>query len=306
MVEHISVADSVSLGLGFLLGDDAGFSYDLRQQSRLAGVSHLVAASGANIALVTWLPERLRNWLGWLGVEASSVFLVVLYCLVAGVSPSLGRATLLWIAIRAGAWTGRKLSLGRRIGLPILLAGIVRAQWLGELGFWLSWTAWLGMIVSQIVADREKKLVILPQNNIPAFISAWVTGAVVWWLVAPILIATIGARAIVPSGVAGTWILGAWATPLALLAFARESLRSLAVFASPRWLDDLLTALTYLQWMASDTFWVMLGFLVTWRERWWLHLPLWVGSLHFIWLVWGTLHFNWQRKLRLQQRGGGG
>lgn len=302
MVDHISVADSLSLGLGFLLGDDSGFSYDLRQQSRLAGVSHLMAASGANIALVTWLPEKLQNWLGWFGVEVSSVLLVVTYCLVAGVSPSLGRATLLWFAIKISTWSGRKLALGWRIGAPVLLAVLINAQWLSRLGFWLSWTAWLGVIISQIAADREKKIAILPQRLILAFIPAWTAGAVVWCLVAPILLVTIGSEAIVLSGVMSTWILGVWATPLALLAFARESLRLLTVFASSQILDKLLTALTYSQWVTTNYFWVMLGFLVTWRERMCLYLPLLVGSLHFLCIFYRLLIFEWQRSLRLCRR----
>ena len=76
---------------GMVLGDDAGLSVEERSRLRRAGLGHLVAASGANVALLAVLALAACALLG-VGMRARLVavaVLIALYVPLAGAGPSI-------------------------------------------------------------------------------------------------------------------------------------------------------------------------------------------------------------------------
>jgi ComEC/Rec2-related protein len=144
--------DSVARGLsgsraavveGIVLGEDSGLSKDLRQRFRAAGLYHLLAVSGQNVALVAGSALGLAWLVGIprLVAELGALAAIVGYVLAVGAQPSVVRAgiagalgSLAWLTARA---TDRWYLL--------LLGAIVLLAWnpytLFDAGFQLSFAA---------------------------------------------------------------------------------------------------------------------------------------------------------------------
>ena len=80
-----------ALARGMVLGQDAALPDDLREDFRVTGLAHLVAASGANVLLLAALVLAIGTLLG-LGLTARlslALLLVALYVPLAGAGPSI-------------------------------------------------------------------------------------------------------------------------------------------------------------------------------------------------------------------------
>lgn len=151
--------DSIELGKGLALGNDEGFSREMKELTREAGISHLTAASGSNIQLVQSLafPWKKLYW----PLLFSQGCLILIYLWVSGSSGSLLRAS--WQALYA--------TVARCLGRPILplwsLFGVVivgvSLGWSSGLGFWLSWLAVVSLYLSQALLSGEATNLLFPQ-----------------------------------------------------------------------------------------------------------------------------------------------
>lgn len=124
-------------------GDGSRLGPVLSDQFRRAGVSHLLVASGANVAV-------LVAWLCWWGRMAgysphrcagAALWLVPLYVLLAGASPAMIRAGAMgWLALLA-RWTGHTLDLGRALVMGCVAVLCWDPHYVFDLGFQLSFAA---------------------------------------------------------------------------------------------------------------------------------------------------------------------
>jgi competence protein ComEC len=137
-----------SLAQGVLLGRRAALPPDLRAAMDAAGLSHLLAASGQNVALLAALAVGLLGWaLGrrWAGLIALGA--IAAYALLVGGQPPVVRA-----AIMAGLYVLARL-VGRPGGglLPLLLTAAVMTahspQAVQEVSFQLSFASTLGLML---------------------------------------------------------------------------------------------------------------------------------------------------------------
>jgi competence protein ComEC len=134
---------------GILLGDDSGLPRALSDDFQTTGMTHIIAISGFNIALIIALLDRLAAPLlpRRLGAVVIAT-LIVLYALLVGASASVVRAAIMGISYLVGL---------RLMGRPTLaLAGLFSAAFLMTLwnpltlwsvGFQLSLTATLGLLL---------------------------------------------------------------------------------------------------------------------------------------------------------------
>jgi ComEC/Rec2-related protein len=152
-----------ALVLGILLGEARALPPELQEAFRRSGTSHLLAASGLNVAVVTglvfWLARRLR-----LGVQAAALPAAAgagLYALLAGASPSVVRAAVMaWVGLLALV-CGRRSSPANSLVLGALALLVFRPGWLQDVGFQLSMGAVMGMVAW--CAPLEMRLVELPR-----------------------------------------------------------------------------------------------------------------------------------------------
>lgn len=144
---------AASLGEGFLLGQKRGLPEELTSALKVAGLTHIVVASGYNLTILVRLARRLFEKVSKFLSLFSSLLLVGAFISITGFSPSMTRAGLVSL-LALWAWY-----YGRRFH-PVTLLSFVGAMTLlinpsyawGDLGWQLSFAAFAGvMIVAPLV-----------------------------------------------------------------------------------------------------------------------------------------------------------
>ena len=214
-------SDFWALGRGFLLGDDAQFSPGLLQATRAVGVSHLVAASGANLHFINrpWQMlglERSRNILTLLSAAT-----VLFYVATTGLSGSLWRAVQMWFLAWGVKLYGRPLSVGWNLIIVTLCNVFFFPQFIHSLSYILSSLALVGLLASRHALSGEKFLLLLPHKLSSSIISSLITGFLISVTVYGFLLTK--DFPIQSFGLLGTMILNPFAEPYAWL-FALTSL----------------------------------------------------------------------------------
>jgi competence protein ComEC len=141
--------DEGGLAAGILVGGDEVMSDTGVKAFRSAGLAHVVAASGYNVAVVasgtlTLLTVILGRGLGMWFV----LLFIILYVFVAGGSASVIRAGIMAILVVIGQIWGRKTDGLWILGISSLLMLLVKPEWFGDIGFQLSVAATGGIILT--------------------------------------------------------------------------------------------------------------------------------------------------------------
>lgn len=138
-----------ALFASLLLGDQAApVPPALDDAFRAAGLSHALAASGAQLALLGGLAWGLARLLGlpaiaqWLATAGVCLG----YFLLTGMPPSMGRATAMALVAFAGLAFGRPLRPARGYWLGLGLAILAWPPWVTTVGFHLSALATYGLV----------------------------------------------------------------------------------------------------------------------------------------------------------------
>ena len=139
-----SPGESGALLAGLVTGNDAGLSPDRRDAFRRAGLSHITAISGSNVALLVAIllgrrgfSRRQRHWV----VLTGAVLVIWAYAIVVRLDPPVVRAALVAtagvVALRLGRRPdGMTLSALSATGMAVLVP-----DWLGSVSFLLSFAA---------------------------------------------------------------------------------------------------------------------------------------------------------------------
>ncbi len=135
------------LTAGLLVGDDRDLPVRVAGDFRAAGLSHLLAVSGANVALVLALAGPALRRVSLAGRFAGGLVVVGTFAAMARFEPSVLRASAMAAIALLAAYTGRPAS-GRRL-LALAVAGLVFADpfLIHSLGFQLSVAASAGILV---------------------------------------------------------------------------------------------------------------------------------------------------------------
>ncbi|MFP5297794.1 MAG: ComEC/Rec2 family competence protein [Actinomycetota bacterium] len=147
--------DDAALLRGLVIGDTEGFSPEQEERFRDAGLAHLVAVSGSNVAIVTGalllafgrLPRIARYTIAALGLAV--------YVVVVGPEPSVLRATTMGAIGIWAALTGRLTESFAALGLAVGVVVAMRPDLLYSVGLHLSVAATTGIILwAAPIADR--------------------------------------------------------------------------------------------------------------------------------------------------------
>jgi competence protein ComEC len=97
-----------TLALGILLGDDSRMTHRTRQAFQTAGLTHLTAVSGWNVAVVAGICElALRRWLGARQRLLATAGVIWGYAYLVGMQPPVVRASLMGSLYLVARWRGR-------------------------------------------------------------------------------------------------------------------------------------------------------------------------------------------------------
>lgn len=144
-----------SLGIGYLAGQRRALPEDLAAALQIAGLTHIVVASGYNLTILVRLARRLFAKISLYMSALMASGMIVSFIAVTGASPSMTRAGLVTGLSLLAWYFGRKFH-------PLILLSIVAAvtviispsfAW-GDLGWQLSFAAFAGVMVVAPLAQR--------------------------------------------------------------------------------------------------------------------------------------------------------
>ena len=137
----------VRLGLSYLLGMKSGLPKDLKENLRAVGLTHIVVASGAHLAILVEVARKIFGRLSrTFGLICSMVF-VVFFMGMVGWTPSIMRAGVMAILTLASWYVGRKIAAWRLILMVAALTLMLNPMFVTELGWLLSFASFTGIMM---------------------------------------------------------------------------------------------------------------------------------------------------------------
>jgi competence protein ComEC len=134
---------------GMLWGDKSGFSKDFYNQLKNSGLVHLVVVSGSNMILVfKGMVENLAKWIGRKKAIGLGFLIALGYLEIVGWEIPIVRALILVSVMYWAQILGRKYNLVRGLILSVLIIVLAWPGSLGEVSFWLSFLAFVGVVTS--------------------------------------------------------------------------------------------------------------------------------------------------------------
>ncbi|MFZ5817370.1 MAG: DNA internalization-related competence protein ComEC/Rec2 [Bacillota bacterium] len=145
-----------ALMAGLLFGSRAALDEDIKEAFRAAGVYHLLAVSGGNVALLTGLLFFLLPRLGVARRTASGLAIpvVIFFIFLTGATPSVMRAGLMAVLVLLGDLLRRERDALNTLGVAVALLLACSPSLLFDLGFQLSAGATLGILLFSRPLER--------------------------------------------------------------------------------------------------------------------------------------------------------
>jgi competence protein ComEC len=137
------------LARGFVLGEDEGIDEATVEDFRRSGLSHLLAVSGQNVALLALLAMPLLAALG-IPLRARLVWvlgLIAVYVPLAGAGPSIQRAGLMGALSLLATLAGRRASRFYALAFAAAVMLALEPGIAGDVGWQLSFAAVLGILL---------------------------------------------------------------------------------------------------------------------------------------------------------------
>lgn len=155
-IDRLTTPASGALLEGILIGQTDRLSQVTIDQFRASGLSHLIAVSGYNLAVVCRLLERGLGRFGNRIAASGNILAIILFVWFAGGSPSIVRAAILAIWLITARLVSRKLSMARTIVISAALMAVTNPLIVRyDLSFQLSYAAVIGlMLFASPISDR--------------------------------------------------------------------------------------------------------------------------------------------------------
>jgi competence protein ComEC len=187
-----------SLLAGVTLGDDRAQPPDMADAFRAAGLTHLLAVSGQNVAFALVVVAPVLSRLRFGTRLAATLAVLGLFALVTRAEPSVLRAVAMAAVAAAGTALGRPASAGRALALGVAAMVLVDPLLVASLGFRLSVAGTVGIVAGA------------------ARVEAWLPGP--RWLAAPLSVTLAAQAAVAPLLVGAFGSVPLAAVPANLLA----------------------------------------------------------------------------------------
>ena len=144
---------AASLGVGFLTGQKSSLPEDLSEALRIAGLTHIVVASGYNLTILVQLARKLLLRASKYTATVSAGLMIVLFMAMTGLSPSMARAGLVSAMSLLAWYYGHSFHPFILLPLAAALTVIVQPSYAwGDMGWQLSFASFFGvMFVSPLL-----------------------------------------------------------------------------------------------------------------------------------------------------------
>jgi competence protein ComEC len=147
-VRHGVKEPEASLGIGFLVGQRSSLPEDVDTALRVAGLTHIVVASGYNVTVLLRLSRRLFEKISKYLTAVSGGLLITGFILVTGVSPSMSRAGLVAGLSLAAWYYGRTFNPFILLSCVAGISVLINPMYIwGDVGWYLSFAAFAGVMI---------------------------------------------------------------------------------------------------------------------------------------------------------------
>ncbi len=149
IVEHCLDKNQAGLLSGMIIGYKYGLDENATNAFRTAGLTHIMVASGMNVAFIilplAFLFKKMR--ISNLISSISTILILILFVFVTGFSASVVRAVLMGIMILLGKIIMRETDIYTSISAAALILLTINPYSLFEIGFQLSFAATLSLVM---------------------------------------------------------------------------------------------------------------------------------------------------------------
>lgn len=188
-IRRVIPEPEASLGIGYLVGQRRSLPVDLSEALKLAGLTHIVVASGYNLTILVRLARRLFIRVSKYASALAAVVMIFVFMAITGASPSMSRAGLIASLSLAAWYYGRKFHPIVLLSIAIAVTVLIEPSYAwGDLGWQLSFAAFAGVMILAPLSQRyffgDKK-----PGTVAQILGETVSAQIV---TAPILIASFG------------------------------------------------------------------------------------------------------------------
>lgn len=184
---HIN-SPAADLGLGYLMGQKNGLSEDFSEQLRAVGMTHVVVASGAHLAIIVTFVRKIFGKLSKFAELLFAILAIAAFVFVVGFTPSMTRAALVAVLGLLLGYFGRQLAPFRLLSLVAALTLLISPTNLQNLGWQLSFASFFGIMV---IAPRLTSF-LYGGKNPPWLASMLITSLSTTLICAPVMIFNFG------------------------------------------------------------------------------------------------------------------
>ncbi len=188
VVRDFIPAPEVDLGLGYLMGMKTGLSEDFSEALRAVGMTHVVVASGAHLAILTGAAKKIFGKISKFAGLLFSLLLIGSFVMIVGFTPSMTRAGLVASLSILVGYVGRKFTPLRLISFVAMLTLLINPMHFLNLGWQLSFASFFGIL---ILAPRLQKT-FYGGKTPPWLASMLITSLSTCLICAPVLIFNFG------------------------------------------------------------------------------------------------------------------
>lgn len=146
-VRQFIPSPAVDLGLGYLMGMKTGLSAEFSEALRAVGMTHVVVASGAHLAILSGAAKKLFGKISKFAGLLFSLLMIMTFALVVGFTPSMTRAALVASLTLLVGYVGRVFTPLRLISFVAMLTLLINPINLLNLGWQLSFASFFGILV---------------------------------------------------------------------------------------------------------------------------------------------------------------
>lgn len=154
-VRQVIAEPQASLGIGFLTGQKSALPDDLSESLKIAGLTHIVVASGYNLTILVRMARRLFAKVSKYLSALSAGIMIASFVMITGLSPSMTRAELVSSLSLLAWYYGH--AFHPLVLLPLAAAVTVAFQpsyvW-GDMGWQLSFAAFAGVMIVAPLLQR--------------------------------------------------------------------------------------------------------------------------------------------------------
>ncbi len=158
--EQISVDNDAGIYKSIVLGDKTELDSDIKELYRLNGMAHILAISGLHISIIGLsIYKMLRKCcIPFAPAAFICTVLIASYGIMTGSSVSAIRAIIMFLLSVYANVCGRRYDLLSAVSFSAAVTMLIYPYVIYNSGFWLSYTAVLGIVLLKPVFDRFFKL----------------------------------------------------------------------------------------------------------------------------------------------------